>query len=207
MSTTEALNFVLGGVSLALGIVAMWQAMHFYDKGKATETAVATALAEIKAQTAALERLAGRQLDRFTKAATQARAPEESLLSVARALAEIAPQVSQPTPSTPTSDVTALREEVVICYINTLYLAGLANMVLVSALKEMGPPDDGYAEVSALTEQTFVHFRHMQNVLSKVAASEIQASANAELYKETMADIAPNVANTAMVVQQRNAGA
>ncbi|SRR6266480_1999422 len=200
MTVLEGLGVALGAVSIVLAIVAIWQAMYFYSKGKTTETTVTAALAEIKAQTAALERLTGRQLDRFTKAATQERHPEEAVLTVARILSVMTP--AAPTVATPSAgDAPALREELIACYIYILYLAGLANVMLVEGLKQTEPVEDGYAEVSALTEQTFVFFRHMQGVIGKIDRTELDANPNAALLQETMSDLAPKVANTAMVVQ------
>jgi hypothetical protein len=205
MTTLEGLGVALGAVSIALAIVAIWQAMYFFSKGKTTESTVTTALAEIKAQTAALERLAGRQLDRFTKAATQERHPEEVILTVARILSVVTPPAPAPTPSA--GDARALREELIACYIYILYLAGLSNVILAAGLRQTEPVEDGYAEVSALTEQTFVMFRHMQGILSKIDTAELDANSNAALLRETTNDIAPQVANTAMVVQQKQQAA
>src|SRR6266480_4705693 len=73
--------------------------------------------------------------------------------------------------------------------------------VCLSGLKQTEPVEDGYAEVSALTEQTFVFFRHMQGVIGKIDRTELDANPNAALLQETMSDLAPKVANTAMVVQ------
>src|SRR5215471_11938514 len=55
-------------VSIVLGVVAIWLSIYFFMKGKDTETNIRVALAEIREQTGALERIAGRQLDRLTKA-------------------------------------------------------------------------------------------------------------------------------------------
>jgi len=99
--------------------------------------------------------------------------------------------VSQAVSTPSVGDAEALREEVVSCYINLLYLSGLSNALLVGGLRDLEPTDEGYAQVSALTEQTFVSFRHIQGLLNQLDESELEANANFTLLQETLSDIAP----------------
>lgn len=90
-----------GVVSVTLGVLAIWLSLYFYTRGKDTERNVSSALAEIKAQTAALERLSAKQLDRLTKFATEGRPPDPVLAEVAQTFKQMSLLIMQPAPSSP----------------------------------------------------------------------------------------------------------
>lgn len=205
MNALEVMGLVLSAASIALAVLAIWQSMYFYRQGKGTETSVVSALAEIKAQTASLEKIAGRQLDRFTKAATQTRHPEESLLAVAKALtlitAPASPQLGQPNEL----NLQGQKAELIASYIPLAYFAGIANLLAGAGLQQMQPVEEGYPELSAITEQTFVFFQHIRGVIQRVNRKELEENSAFSLLSEIEKDIAPQVANTAMIVLRRNA--
>lgn len=68
--SAEAIGIIAGAVSVILAIVAIWQAMYFYTKGKDTESSVTSSLMGIKAQVETLQSVNTKITDRLTKFVT-----------------------------------------------------------------------------------------------------------------------------------------
>jgi hypothetical protein len=69
----ETVGLVAGVVSVILAVVAIWQAMYFYSKGKDTESRVETALVGIKAQVETLQAVNAKITERLTRYVTTPR--------------------------------------------------------------------------------------------------------------------------------------
>src|SRR3989442_6696881 len=162
------LGLVAGLVPVLVGIVAIWLSLHFYHQAKGAETTVSTALADIRAQTATLERIAGRQLDRLTRFATQPR-PEDPQVSelmiifrqlTAVALAPDGPDREDPPP-----------EHVQAMY-NVMYFSAVANIGWNRQLppaSERSADDQGIANFVDETHQFFfAHFHMLQGLVETV---------------------------------------
>ena len=63
----NTLNILSGAFSIAISIIAMLLSIAFYFAGRNTEIRVSTSLAKIEAQTDALQKLSGRQIDKLMK--------------------------------------------------------------------------------------------------------------------------------------------
>src|SRR5262245_56185447 len=114
-----------GIVSIALAGVAIWLSLYFYNQAKGAEGAVSTALADIRAQTATLERITGRQLDRLTKFATQGRSEDPQFAEIMVIFRQLtAAALAPPQPA-------QLRDPVpdhVVAIYNVMYFSALANI-------------------------------------------------------------------------------
>lgn len=70
MDALTVINTAVGLMSMVLGGLAIWLALHFYTKSKDTERQIAVTLEGIKAQSDVLQKLTGRWMDRFMRHAT-----------------------------------------------------------------------------------------------------------------------------------------
>lgn len=61
----NAINIIAGISSIAISVIAIALAIIFYLAGRRTEISVSSSLAEIKAQTNALQKLSGKQIDKL----------------------------------------------------------------------------------------------------------------------------------------------
>lgn len=68
--------------SAILAVVAIWLALHHYNRAKDVDKSVGESLAGITAQTTTLQAITGRQLDRLTDAATGPRQSEQAMLGM-----------------------------------------------------------------------------------------------------------------------------
>jgi hypothetical protein len=119
------LGLVAGIVSIVLGIMAIWLSLHFYREAKGAEAAVSTALVDIRAQTATLERITARQLDRLTRFATQPRSQDSQVSELVLIFRQLTAVALAPPGSQPQAD--PLPEHVRAIY-NVMYFAALANI-------------------------------------------------------------------------------
>src|SRR5437773_694826 len=151
-----------GVVSLILAVIAIWLSLYFYTRGKDTEKSVTNALAEIKAQTAALERLSAKQLDRLTKFATEGRPTDPALAEVARTFKEMSLLILQPAPSAPSQSASRLQADLMLANFQSMYFAGILNVVLAEGLKQIDPSDEGYGWACGIIEQTYTFFKNTE---------------------------------------------
>lgn len=123
------LGLASGLVSIILAVVAIWLAIHFYNQAKGSEIAVATALADIRAQTSTLERIAGRQLDRLTKYATQSKPEDPQLAEFLITFRQFTQTALAPAiPAQGGASSAILGTEHLLSIYNVMYFAALANI-------------------------------------------------------------------------------
>lgn len=198
-------SIVSGIVSLALGVLAIWLSVHFYTKGKDTEQSVSNSLAEIKAQTAALERISAKQLMRLTKFATEARPSEHSLGEVARTFREMSMLVMRPAPTPASAPVDRLQADLLTSQVHAMYFAGLLNVFLTAGLSETEPGDEAYGWICGAIEQSFVFFRGMEHVIARLNPAFVQKVVPPALLREIRSDLSPIVKNVLMAQMQMDA--
>ncbi len=186
-----------GIVTLILSVIAIWLSLYFYTRGKDTEKNVTTALAEIKTQTAALERLASRQLDRLTKFATETRPNDPALAEVARTFKEMSMLILQPAPSSPTPSG-GLEADLLLSNFQAMYFASVLNALCAVCLKEMSPTDEGYGWVCGIIEQSYMFFKSSEPSLRQADLSLLERNGGLELAREVLDDLAPSLRNVVM---------
>lgn len=141
--------------SFVLSVVAIWLSVYFYTEAKKTEAAVGSALAEIKSQTSSLERIAGRQLDRLTKAVVAqpqlgaAVVTEELRVAIGQIPDAVFGRERELTTAIARADACA--EELRTTVIAVNYYAALANTFLQNWLPDDARVDDPFAELLNLT--------------------------------------------------------
>ena len=115
----EIVGLVAGVVSVILAIVAIWQAMYFYSKGKDTESRAEAALVGIKAQVETLQAVNAKITERLTRFVTTPRneaAQTAELFAITlRSLPEIALKFLPPSQAT---NEPALRHEITFDLVN-----------------------------------------------------------------------------------------
>jgi hypothetical protein len=128
-------GMVIGVSSLISGFVldllAIGLSVHFFVKTKNTESAVNSALAEIKQQTNSLERIASRQLDRLTRAVVQPRPETQEILEAIKNLPKNS-LADQPSPK-PSTNPAEDREWLIKMQITAYFYASIANILLQEA--------------------------------------------------------------------------
>jgi hypothetical protein len=180
------LGLVAGLVSIVLGVIAIWLSLHFYHQAKGSETAVGTMLADIRAQTATLERIAGRQLDRLTRFATQPRQEDPQVSQLMVIFRELTAVALSPGDSEPQTE--PLPDHVRALY-NVLYFSALANIGWNRQLlpaSQRSPDDQWIANFVDETHQFFfAHFHMLQGldetVLEEAGVSDKTAWVKSEL--------------------------
>lgn len=177
----ELLNTAVGLAALFLGGFAVWLSIHFYEKSKETEKAVAITLEAIRAQSEALQRLTGRWMDRFTRHATQPKPADEGLLTLVAAVANL-----------PTTILTHLRiqpesgqslesaiQEAVNGYIGLYYYSALSNVLAQATLPNEEVFDaqiDWHTAVQRIIDRTATDFQYMAGVLNSIERRRIDTS-------------------------------
>lgn len=141
--------------STVLAIVAMAQSLYFYNQSKNSERIAAETLAAIRAQVSTLERIAGKQLDRLTKFATQ---PERSDVTYAVTLIrELSSITAASAPASPPS-ASPLADAVVYATYNKFYFAALANVGFSAFMLENEVVEEGDAYPYAIIDESHRFF-------------------------------------------------
>ena len=125
----ETASIVASFVSLILAGVAIWMSIHFYTQSKNSEANVQIALEGIKAQTAALQALNARTLDRLTKYVTTPRDESaqavELVYGTIRQITAIIPGLKPPDANL---GVEATRTELAMTYVVLWHYTAKANV-------------------------------------------------------------------------------
>ncbi len=191
------INLTASVVSVVLAILAICFSIYFYRKSKDTERSVSNALAEIKAQTDALQKITGRQLDRLTRYATQPKLGEEVLAELAGAVKEIRTDLS--------SQLQPLKEaaqaELVSAYIAIYYYAGMSNSLSGWLLVTFGDilDADRTRYWREALDGSYRDYFWMADVIRRVGESTIQKNPLNVLYKEARDQWATHMKNSAML--------
>ncbi len=185
-------SVVSGLVGLLLSGFAIWLSMDFYAKSKTTELNVATALAEIKAQTAALERITARQLDRFTRHATSVKPPDPQLAELTSTFSLLVQSLtpSQSALATPMSG-SVPPEQLVQTWYNVMYFAGMANIGWNRQLLPPGQraPEDEF--MVRIVDETNRFFYAAMHVLEGTPLNVLQAAGVSESIVAVKSEIDP----------------
>lgn len=200
METIGTIGIIAGIVSIILAIIAIWQAMYFYSKGKDTESRVETSLVGIKSQVDTLQAVNAKITERLTRFVTTPRndaAQSFELLAVTlRTLPEIALKFLPPTQS---ANEPALRHEITLAYVAIWYYTATTNVWASFCLP---PPEDfdpeRHALIKRIVDQSAIDFRYMNQLVGQLNQQEIQSQQfqYAHLYTEVTRFLQPLIGDT-----------
>lgn len=183
----EVLSLAVGLMSLVLGGFSIWLALQFYTKGKDAEKEAAKSLEGIRAQTDALQRLAGRWMDRMTRYVTEPRPADENMIALVSAVAGLPtailsqihlPQGAASNAKEPQANP-ALIADLVSCYISLYWYTAVANLAAQALLPdrdEFDPADANHTFLQSFVDASASDFRYMEVVISKVDDAWLTAS-------------------------------
>lgn len=184
------INLASALLSVALAIIAIWLSIYFYTKGKDTEKETSSALAAIKAQSEALQKLTGRWMDRFTRHATEPKPLDEGLLSLVNAVANLPTLIItqlKPQPDTATQET--LIAENINCYVLLYHYAALANVLAQGLLPSedyFDPAESTHSTLASIIDNTVADFNRMANLLNNVHPTRIEQSTYINLLRDTV---------------------
>ena len=184
----DIVGLVAGIVSVILAIVAIWQAMYFYSKGKDTESRVEAALVGIKAQVETLQAVNAKITERLTRYVTTPRndaAQTAELFAVTlRSFPEIALKFLPPSQAT---NEPALRHEITLAYVAMWYYVASTNVWASFCLPNPEDYDpERHALVKRVVDQSAADFKYIGGLVSQLNQQEIQSQdfQFAHLYNE-----------------------
>jgi len=202
MNTLGIIGLVAGIVSVLLAIVAIWQAMYFFCKGKKTETDVSTALKGIQAQVDTLQSVNTKITDRLTRYVTSPRndsiQASDLLATTISSLPDIALKLMPPSQST--SDA-VLRTEITLAYVGMWHYIGSTNVWASFSLpspEEFTVENTWHSLCKQTLDQTATDFKYMSGLISQLDQEEIQSPdfQYSHLYNEVIHNFKPLVGDT-----------
>jgi hypothetical protein len=205
----ETISIAAGIASLVLSILAISLSAYFYTQTKNTEKDVAGLLEGIRAQTDALQRIVGRQMDRLIRGVTEQ--PEGGIRIVYEVLAAIKEIPGSVTNllQQPSSAAQAAQQwyiEAIKGYIGAYYYAALANIAHQYYL----PPLDQLQEgdiLKRIVDTSHADFVMLDNWFATLDAQELRKNPLWHLYSEAHDVHKTNVKESTMVYQERAATA
>ncbi len=202
MDTLAIVGLIAGIVSMILVVVAIWQAMYFFCKGKNTETDVSTALEGIKSQVNTLQSVNTKITDRLTRYVTTPRndpgQASDLLATTLSSLPEIALKFMPPSQST---SAAALRNEITLAYVGMWHYIGSTNVWASFSLptsEEFTVENTWHSLCKQTLDQTAADFKYMSDLVSKLDQEEIQSPdfQYSHLYNEVIHNFKPLVGDT-----------
>lgn len=184
MTAVEIVNLISSLASLILALIAIWLALHFYDRAKSAEKQTAVNVNEIKTQTRALTDISSRMLDKYTDYAVQPKAADETFLAVVQLLGQTT--ASNITNYPTANNATELREYGISATITALFYAGITNL----ALQDLLPINRGLVEednnLPQLLDGSRDDFFVLDNTLGGVEINALNGNNLANLYQIAM---------------------
>lgn len=202
MDTLGIIGLVAGIVSVILAVVAIWQAMYFYSKGKDTESRTEAALVGIKAQVETLQSVNSRITDRLTKFVTTPRNDAAQASDLIAATLGSLPEIALKflPPSQPSNEA-ALRHENTLAYVALWHYVASTNVWASFSLphpSEFNPEHPWHIWCKQVIDQTAADFKYMENLVSQLDQQEIQSPQfqYAHLYNDVIHYLKPKVGDT-----------
>lgn len=198
--SAETIGVISGVVSVILAIIAIWQAMYFYTKGKDTERNVGLSLMGIKTQVDTLQSVNTKITDRLTKFVTTPRnesAQTSDLLAAAlRSVPDIVLKLLPP--AQPTNEV-ALRAELFLTYIAIWHSKAETNIWAAMSLPrpaDFDASNSWHTLCKNIVDRSAIDFKYMSGILNQIPPADIQASSYAHLYHEVVDSLQSFVGDT-----------
>lgn len=182
--------------SIVLAIVAIVLAVYFYTQAKQSEKDVANSLSKIEAQSQALEKITGRQIERLTKHITERKGLDEIHPDL-KIIADMASTFKQNNNQIQNFEDNE-RLQIVKYMIGTYYYCSVANYYAFMALPEASNFDEEnnfHNRTKNTLDTTASDVKYIQNQFKslKVTQQEITDTGLENLYKETVEVWKPTV--------------
>ncbi|MFA6190959.1 MAG: hypothetical protein WC665_01275 [Sulfurimonas sp.] len=182
--------------SIVLAIVAIVLAVYFYTQAKQSEKDVANSLSKIEAQSQALEKITGRQVERLTKHITERKGLDEIHpdLKIIADMASTFKQSNNKIQNFEGND----RLQIVKYMIGAYYYCSVANYYAFMSLPEASNFDEknnfhNRTKHTLDTTSSDVKYIQKQFDTLKITDQEINESGLENLYKETVEAWLPTV--------------
>ena len=185
--------------SIVLAIVAIVLAVYFYTQAKKSEKEVSNSLNKIEAQSQALEKITGRQIERLTKHLTERKSLDEIHPDL-KLIANMASSYRQDI-SSQSNDGNSERLQTIKYMIGTYYYCAIANYYAFMSLPEASNFDEeNHFHVTTkntldLTANDISYVKKQFEDLG-VTDEEIKQSGLENLYKEAIDVWIPSVKNS-----------
>ena len=182
--------------SIVLAIVAIVLAVYFYTQAKTSEKDVANSLSKIEAQSQALEKITGRQLERLTKHITERKSLNE-IHPDFKVIADAAATFKQDNSKVQTFENND-RLQIVKYMIGTYHYCALSNYYAFIALPDVSNFDEEntfHSRTKHTLDKTASDIKYIQNQFDvlDITDEEITESGLENLYKETVEVWLPTV--------------
>jgi hypothetical protein len=181
VSAVDIVNLISSLASLILSVIAIWLALHFYDKSKDSEKQTEVNVNEIKTQTQALTEISSRMLDKYTDYATKPKEADETFLAVVQLLSQttVGSIGSYPT----NNNANELRSFAVNATILAMFYAGFSNLTLQDLLPENASMIEADNNLPNLLNASKEDFLSLDNVLGEVDINTLNSSSLANIYQ------------------------
>ena len=169
-------------VSIILGAFAIVLSIYFFVQSKKTEQSISVSLAKIEAQTDALQKIAGRQLDRLTKYVTQSHNPatDDALAELIPVLKDLPKSLlgSRSDAITPTPG-TEDAQELLIAYGALYFYIGQANFwsqLNLPSAAQYDPTQPIQSEAKTIVDLSAQDFNYVAEILGKKDVSKLNGT-------------------------------
>jgi len=184
-----------GIASVIVCLIAIWLAVHFYGKATEADKGLSNALVQLKAETALLQKLSGRQLATLTRPGTASAATQQRLLQVLEQIGTSAPSMVIPAHIL---DGEQTREELVGQSVSASVAAHhfLALCNMLAQLSLAVGDEEWQPTLRRVLDLSYRNFRCFDDILSRVDDARIKMSPYHGTYQATCEIFKPRVSST-----------
>jgi len=196
-------------VTLLLGALAIGLSIWFFMVNRKTEQNVSNSLTKIETQTAMLQKITGRQLDRLTKYVTEPKPSmlEEWLPQLMTVLSQLPDAlVSQPDRLQTTQNIQQLQNVLVVCYIAIYFYTAQTNCWAQEYLPnadEFNEDDLFHTTTKSIVDMSAADCVSSARILENTDPAQLAASPLQSLLVETRDFWKDHVRTTAQVYEDR----
>ncbi len=200
------ISTLAGLVSIALGVLAIWLSIYFYNQAKNSEKQTATTLAEIKAQAETLKDITAKQMTRLIKHATDQR-PIEEILTIITSVKNFPDTNLQL--HLQQQEINALTTQAIEGYIGSYYYSAVANCLLQFYLPDAQNFDDTnqtHIFTKTMIDMSYNDFNNLKVLFGKINRALVQSSPVYSYYTSAEQFWAPLVKDSAMCFVEKEHG-
>ena len=175
MNILEVINTAGSLTGIIIGILAIVLSIWFFILAKNSESETKKALEGIRVQTEALQRLAGRWLDRFTKHLVEEK-PMDALWDVASQVSNLPERISQCLQIN-ISQGQQNRSEIIACYIAIQYYAAQANVFAQNSLppiSEFNESNEMHKFLRQTVDQSAADVKYLESLINAIPESDLK---------------------------------
>lgn len=174
MDILNIINTAGNLTAIILGLLAIVLSIWFFVLAKNSELETKRALEGIRTQTDALQKLAGRWLDRFTKHLVEEK-PLDALWDVASQVSNLPERISQYLQIN-IAQVHQNRSEIISCYIALQYYAAQANVFAQTSLpsfNELNETNESHRFMRQTVDQSSADVKYLETLIGAIDSTEL----------------------------------